>query len=48
MPLYPLPWQRQNQPMVKERDSMVEWLASRLRGSQDLLARLRIDDPNNR
>jgi hypothetical protein len=45
MPLYPLPWQDLNV-SGKEKQAMLSWLGSRLRGSQDLLMELRAHDPN--
>lgn len=44
MPLYPLPWQDPTERYGQERKTVLGWLGSRLRGSQDYLAKLRVED----
>lgn len=45
MPLYPLPWQDPATTIGQERRTLLDWLGSRLRSAQDVLARRSKDDP---
>lgn len=44
MPIYPLPWQDTATVAGKERKAVLDWLGSRLRGAQDYVAKLRVED----